>query len=303
MVRPRALAALRLTTNSNLTGAWTGSSLGFAPLRMRSCYILKLHGDYKDARILNTEAELSGYPAPYDALLDRIFDEHGLIVCGWSGEWDHALRAAFLRAPNRRYSVFWAARGPLRSGAEELVNHRRARVISITDADTFFSALRQRVETLEASQRQNPMSIELLVNSAKRFLAKPEHRIESEDLFAHETDRLLELLDGSELSPPRSWDTETFRAYVKRYEAATEVLAVMCGVSGRWGEDNELPLVLDMIRALYAHAEKLGSGSVRYLGIRSYPGLLIFTAYGLGLTRAGRWPTLHEDVTRPEAEE
>src|SRR5262249_15094523 len=34
--RPSALAVLRLTTSSNLTGAWTGSSLGFAPLRIRS---------------------------------------------------------------------------------------------------------------------------------------------------------------------------------------------------------------------------------------------------------------------------
>src|SRR6266540_875581 len=36
--RPSALAVLRLTTSSNLTGAWTGSSLGFEPWRMRSAY-------------------------------------------------------------------------------------------------------------------------------------------------------------------------------------------------------------------------------------------------------------------------
>src|SRR5215475_8521516 len=35
---PSAFAALRLSTNSNLTGAWTGSSLGFSPWRMRSAY-------------------------------------------------------------------------------------------------------------------------------------------------------------------------------------------------------------------------------------------------------------------------
>ena len=34
--RPRALAVLTLITSSNLTGASTGSSLGFAPRRMRS---------------------------------------------------------------------------------------------------------------------------------------------------------------------------------------------------------------------------------------------------------------------------
>src|SRR5262245_26588794 len=36
MLRPSALAVLRLMTRSNLTGAWTGRSLGFAPLRTRS---------------------------------------------------------------------------------------------------------------------------------------------------------------------------------------------------------------------------------------------------------------------------
>ena len=34
--RPSALAVFILITNSNLTGAWTGSSFGFAPLKMRS---------------------------------------------------------------------------------------------------------------------------------------------------------------------------------------------------------------------------------------------------------------------------
>ena len=35
-VNPRALAVFVLITSSNLTGVWTGSSLGFSPLRIRS---------------------------------------------------------------------------------------------------------------------------------------------------------------------------------------------------------------------------------------------------------------------------
>src|SRR5436190_15817460 len=37
--RPSALATLRLITNSYFVGACTGSSLGFAPFRMRSTYV------------------------------------------------------------------------------------------------------------------------------------------------------------------------------------------------------------------------------------------------------------------------
>lgn len=267
--------------------------LGAEPVTHSACYILKLHGDYKDARILNTEEELGGYPAPYNVLLDRILDEHGLIVCGWSGEWDHALRAAFLRAPNRRYSVFWAVRGCLGSGAQELIDHRRARVIPIADADSFFRALHQRVETLGQSHRQNPLSIELLVNSAKRFLAKPEYRIQLDELLTQETARLIAQLDTPEFEAPPQWDQAVFRARVRQYEAMTEALASMAGVLGRWGDDSELPLVLDIIRTLYGHAEKIRGGLTVFFNIRSYPAVLVFTAYGLGLTRAGRWSALH----------
>ena len=38
MVRPSALAVLRLMINSNFVGCSTGRSLGFAPLRILSTY-------------------------------------------------------------------------------------------------------------------------------------------------------------------------------------------------------------------------------------------------------------------------
>jgi hypothetical protein len=266
---------------------------GAEPITHSACYILKLHGDYKDARILNTDEELSGYPPEYDSLLNRIFDEFGLIVCGWSGEWDHALRAAVLRTPNRRYPVYWAARGQPGTGARELMDHRRARVIGISDADSFFSALSQRVQTLEQSHRQNPLSVELLVNSTKRYLARSEYRIQLDELFTGEAERLIAQLDASEFAANGSWGPEEFRARVRRYEAVTEPLTRMAGVLGRWGDGTELPIVLDLFRAIRAHADQIGSGVNFWLNIRSYPAVLIFTAYGLGLTRTGRWPVLH----------
>ncbi len=272
---------------------------GAEPLTHSRCYILKLHGDYKDARILNTDQELSTYPECYDRLLDRIFDEHGLIICGWSGEWDHALRSAFLRAPNRRYPVYWAARGSLGTGATELAAHRSAKTISITGADEFFRSLQQRVETLEQSQRQNPLSIELLVNSAKRYLAKPEHRIQLDELFSQETERLLTQLDDNQFSPQGQWNQDEFRSRVQRYEALTEPLARMAGVLGRWGDGSELPLILDIIRGLYHQAEKIGNGLTVWLGLRSYPAVLVFMTYGVGLTRSQRWKTLHELLVAP----
>jgi hypothetical protein len=67
----------------------------------------------------------------------------------------------------------------------------------------------------------------------------------------------------------------------------------MVGVLGRWGDDSQLQLVLDIINSLYRHSENLGAGQIPYLNIRSYPAVLVFTAYGLGLTRSERWQSLH----------
>lgn len=267
---------------------------GAEPITHSGCYLLKLHGDYKDARILNTDEELSAYPTQFNALLDRIFDEHGLVISGWSGEWDHALRAALLRAPNRRYQVYWTTRNKLTSGTQEIADHRGARVIQISDADKFFTALRERVETLAQDHRQNPLSVDLLANSAKRYLAKAEYRIQLDDLFAEETKNVLNRIEGDDFTPQGPWNRDSFRTRVRKYETATEGLARMTGVLGRWGDDSELPLVLNIIGTLWTHAENVGGGLVTYLNVRSYPALLVFTAYGLGLTCAERWSALHK---------
>ncbi|HQT31579.1 MAG TPA: SIR2 family protein [Thiobacillus sp.] len=267
---------------------------GAEPLTHSQCYILKLHGDYKDARILNTDGELSAYPEEYNRLLDRIFDEHGLIVCGWSGEWDHALRSAILRAPNRRYPTYWATRNNLNDGADAIVANKHAKVIRIANADDLFVTLKQRIETLEKTHRQNPLSTELLVGSAKRYLAKPEYRIQLDELFSREMERLLAQLESASLEAHTSWTSIELSERVRLYEAIAEPIARMAGVLGRWGNGDDLGQVLDIIWALYAEAEKVGNGLTVWIGMRSYPAVLVFTAYGLGLTRAQRWQTLHQ---------
>ena len=61
-----------------------------------------------------------------DRLLDEVFDQYGLVVCGWSAVWDEALREAILRSPGRRFATYWLRRGPLGTQAQEIVNHRQA---------------------------------------------------------------------------------------------------------------------------------------------------------------------------------
>ena len=267
---------------------------GAEPLIHSDCFLFKLHGDYKDARILNTEAELSKYPQKYDLLLDRIFDEHGMIVCGWSGEWDHSLRAAIMRNPARRYSMFWASRGEPGEQAKELILHKGGFQVTITNADEFLGEIHNRIQTLAQTHRQNPQSIDLLVNSTKRYLAKPEYRIQLDELIKSEANSLVEKLNSANLTAQGNWSPEEFRRRVAIYEAASESLVRMFGILGRWGDESEFTIVMeDIIRFVYSQANEDRSGVVSWLDLRSYPAVLLVTAYGIGLVRSKRWRTLH----------
>ena len=270
---------------------------GAEPITHTKCYLLKLNGDYKDARILNTDAELSNYPPEYNVLLDRIFDEHGLIVCGWSGEWDHALRAAITRSPARRYTMFWTSLREPGMYAEEVIRHRDGCLISIGDANTFFTGIRDRIETLGRTHRRNPQSVILLINSVKRYLEKPEYRIRLDELLDSEVRSLLKKLEEADLPPSGSWSPEEFRRQEEVYEAATEPLARTAGVLGRWGDDSEFATTVDLIRSLHNRASQERSGLVSWILLRSYPAVLLVVAYGIGLVYGRRWRTLHRLLT------
>lgn len=266
---------------------------GAEPLTHSQCFLLKLHGDYKDARILNTDAELSGYPGAYDALLDRIFDEHGLVVCGWSGEWDHALRYAILRSKSRRYSLYWGSRGTPGEGAQELIAHRAGQLIPIQDADSFLSNLRNQVETLKLTHRREPRSVDLLVASAKRYLPSSKHRIQIDELFSSENEAYLIKLAAMNLRNMGNISAGEVRRRVEIYEALAEPLAKMAFVLGRWGAGDEQVLVQETIAIMCAEADEDGAGYTDWIELRYYPAVLVLAAYGIGLVRSRRWFDFH----------
>ncbi|MCY3813535.1 MAG: SIR2 family protein [Gammaproteobacteria bacterium] len=272
---------------------------GAEPAAHSSCFLFKLHGDYKDSRIRNTDAELSEYPEGYDAFLDRVFDEYGLVVCGWSGEWDAALRNAVLRAPSRRYPTYWAARGEPGGAAGELIAHRRASVVPISDADSFFGDLANRLEVVARSHRQSPQNVEMLLGTVKQLLAEPErNRIALEDLLSSEIRKLLD--NETIASMPLHGDVtrEEFQRRVAVYEAATEPLARVLALLGRWGSDMEFDSVLNAILAVFRSANEPQGGMSLWLELREYPSVLLVSAYGLSLVQARRWDVLHRLFNR-----
>jgi hypothetical protein len=169
---------------------------GVEPLVHTSCLIVKVHGDYLDSRIKNTVTELASYDDRIDKLLDRIMDEFGLIICGWSGDWDEALRNVLLRCPSRRYMTYWTSRRPVTGDAKRVFDARGSRQVLIDGADQLFVALEDKMAALEDFNRPHPLSTVANVASMKRFLEEPKYRIRLHDLMRDECERVVRILDA-----------------------------------------------------------------------------------------------------------
>lgn len=200
---------------------------GAMPYVHSKCYLVKLHGDYLDTRIKNTPEELANYSEHLNRLLDRVFDEFGLIVCGWSGTWDTALRKAILRCPNRRFPMYWLAKGELTEEAKEIVNHRRAEIINIENADQFFTSLQEKIESLRELERPHPLSTAVAVEMVKRYVVEPRYRIRLHDLVREETERVYQELVSERFSPSVYPTKEIFQQRMHQYEAVVERLMKM----------------------------------------------------------------------------
>jgi hypothetical protein len=265
---------------------------GMMPLHLERVTLIKLHGDYFDTRIKNIEEELASYSQPFNALLDRVFDEYGLIVCGWSGAWDHALRAAIERCPSRRFTTFWATRGEQKPETLALIAHRRAEVIEIEDADKLFVDVSEKLAALASMEQQHPLTTPLAVAALKRYLPTPEHRIRMRDLVIEEAERTARraspiLRSGGPIEP-----VSLVQEVIRKIEVACETLNALMATGAYWEEQSNRFLwveVLDRLGNQSAFDPLQGGLSYElWLDLYRYPAQLAFYAAGVAACARGK---------------
>jgi hypothetical protein len=261
---------------------------GAVPLAHMRCCVIKLHGDYLDTRILNTPEELAHYAPQVDKLLDQVFDEYGLVACGWSADWDEALRRAIERAPSRRFSTFFAARGELGERARALLTLRAGRHVAISDADAFFEVVEQRIRAIEQFSQPHPLSVKAAVAACKRFLASPDtSRIQLADLIGDESRRVCKELQQDRLfNTTEAANTETVTARVRLYEGICKTLCAIGFQVGRWGDREAVNQLAAAQRRLYG--TKNNQGLTLLLAYQGYPVTLLTYAALLGASVQGR---------------
>ncbi|GGN54182.1 hypothetical protein GCM10011349_29600 [Novosphingobium indicum] len=262
---------------------------GMIPLTHQRHCIIKIHGDYLDTRILNTEDELAAYDPAMATLLDRVFDEFGLVVCGWSATWDHALRTSMERATNRRYACFWSTMGELSGEASALVTSRRADVVRIKSADSFFASLIDHVHGLEEFDRPHPLSVQAAVGAAKRYLANPEQRIRLHDLYRDAVAEAKAVWTGPAFPPHGDSPTsETISARIKAYDAAGATVIALNATIGVWSRGEQDDLLVDAISEIGREQFINGSQYTVWGNLRPYPGTLMLYTGGMASLIAKR---------------
>ncbi len=266
---------------------------GAAPVTHQRCLVVKLHGDYLDDRIKNTEAELAAYDPRMDAYLDRILDEFGLVVCGWSGDWDPALRSALERCKSRRYTTTWVAVGKPSTRASRLIALRGAQLVTATGADAFFGSLAEKVVSLADLGTMPPASVATAVASLKRYVAEDKHRVRLDDLIMEEASRLAgQLAADFPFQGGASPTLEMAAARVRRMDAATEILRNLFFHGCRLAAIGQEP-VFQRALALLASPENV-SGYKFWADMARYPMASIVYAGAFGALVAGNYRLLRK---------
>jgi hypothetical protein len=267
---------------------------GALPLAHAPCSIIKINGDYLDTRLRNTRGELEKYDEPMDKLLDQIFDEYGLIVSGWSADWDIALCGAIERCPARRFTTYWAQRGAVGVKAASIISLRAATVVPIVDADTFFRELDDKIAALENFTVSDPLSAQVAVSRLKRYLSDDVHRISLSDLMRTEAEKAKQAITDARFSShtaPNTISGDSILARLRLYQAELNVLLSLAVCGAYWVKPIQFP---PFLRAFRRFADQQGpeAGIVVWIKLRQYPTLLVLYGMGLAALANSNYPFL-----------
>jgi hypothetical protein len=270
---------------------------GALPLAHVRCLILKVHGDYLDTRIKNTPAELEKYDPRIDRLLDQVFDEFGLVIAGWSGDWDPALRAAIERCKTYRFMTYWSTRSPLTGTASALASQRRAQEVTITDADSFFVDLRDKLDALDRIDRPHPISTEIAVERLKRYITDA-RTIDLHDLVMAEVERVYAHLGPDEFPVQVRPTKDLFLERLHRYEALSDALIALFANGMYWGGSKHAALWTKALERVWNPPGDGGPYDV-WRRHRHYPALLLLYASGVAAVGTGDYGALRTLLTEP----
>jgi len=210
------------------------------------------------------------------------------------------MRSLIEGCPNRRFTTYWAVRSNLSNIAKKLATARKAEIIQIRDADTFFADLDEKVRALESLDARHPLSAKAATATVKRYVVDPAARIQLHDLVIEETRKLCAALTQENFPQGTPPTKEEHYGRCRRLEALAEILLATLPALVFWGD----PYVNDWTAKsieMVGNAWRTTSGTYhsQWSRVARYPALLLIFATGLAALAAGKFMALHEFLTSP----
>ncbi len=258
-----------------------------APYLLHECTIAMLNGDYTMGNILNSDEELSSFRnrGSIRDFLKRVFQEYGLVICGWSGESDPAISGLLASSFRSTYSLYWiayrASRKKLRLGkpAARIVQEASGRVIEMAGSDEFFAALLDAVLDYKEATRPLKTSAEM-VAAVKRYLPDPRKWIRLQSLFEDAIEDVNHKRFHLDMDPHfKKIGREEFQDTLRYYEKHSERLLRMMGELAYRGSSVPKNLISKSIRDLMCTGQR--SSSRTFGPLQLYPALLLAYAAGM----------------------
>lgn len=255
--------------------------------------IIKINGDYIDCQFRNTTEELDEYPEQMKLYLCRIFEDYGLVTCGWSGEWDKGLIEIINSTARSRYNSFFAYVGEAQNSIKSLSQNRLGEIMPIESADNLFSELYEQVVALEKHDANSNMSHEMMMERVKKYLSLKQYDIEFADIIEK-----WGIVAYNQITEVAHYDfqltKDTFEHYLEIHLRAVTPLLDAAILTARWGKEWHLKFFGDILVKLCTkpirNGERTTEGT-QYL--HSLAPMLLLNAIGIACVKYKRFKELN----------
>lgn len=272
------------------------------PLHAQRSAVVHLHGEYLSPDLLNTPDELGHYSPATEKLLRQVSDEYGLLVVGWSAEWDKRLVDLLTPAADVRHATWWIEPGEFNPVQADLARRRRADEIRLT-ADQALVRLVAAIDAVEEEDRRvRPLDIAVGVASIKRGLRRTgSFGVDAHDTIREAIGRLSDLramhLRQIETQPADQTLLSTSESVLEAVRPAATYAAVLA----YWGNETTDRWWFQDLEGL-AHRPHVGGPSA-LIHLARAPAMIIAYATGAAAAAAERWDLVFRLLKEPQAED
>lgn len=250
------------------------------PLSHGRVTVIKVNGDYTDSTVRNTVEELSEpYGECQTQLITQAFNDFGVIVSGWTAEWDVRLRGR-LESSGSRFGLYWDSRSGKNEYAQAIIRNTKGEILESQTADRMFTDLDDSLLALERLQVPR-LTTDMAVAKLKRYLPDPVHRIDLHDLVIGEADRVMDWLGSSNIPEDSYGEGAEFQKGWNECLSQCDCLLRLL-ITGIWhdSDDTHKDLWLETLQRL------LDRTRVWIAPGRAWPALLVHSVFGAlaGLT-------------------